>query len=262
MNLSLNNKHAILCGSTDGIGKASALLMAQRGASITLVARNQKKLDQTLSELSTDHGQVHFSLCADFNEPDQLKEKITDHMKVIVDQTNILVNNSGGPHGGALIDAKEDEFREAFERLLICNQIMAKAVVPGMKELGEGRIINIISTSVRQVIPGLGVSNTIRGAVAQWAKTLALELGEFGITVNNVLPGYTATKRLQSLAESKAKSMGVTMEHINEIWKNNTSLKRLGKPEEIASVVAFLASDDSSYINGHDVSVDGGRFGA
>ena len=262
MNLSLNNKHAIFCGSTDGIGKASALLMAQRGASITLVARNQKKLDQTLSELSTDHGQVHFSLCADFNEPDQLKEKITDHMKVIVDQTNILVNNSGGPHGGALIDAKEDEFREAFERLLICNQIMAKAVVPGMKELGEGRIINIISTSVRQVIPGLGVSNTIRGAVAQWAKTLALELGEFGITVNNVLPGYTATKRLQSLAESKAKTMGVTTEHINEIWKNNTSLKRLGKPEEIASVVAFLASDDSSYINGHDVSVDGGRFGA
>ena len=262
MNLSLNNKHAILCGSTDGIGKASALLMAQRGASITLVARNQEKLDQTLSELSTDHGQVHFSLCADFNEPDQLKEKITDHMKVIVDQTNILVNNSGGPHGGALIDAKEDEFREAFERLLICNQIMAKAVVPGMKELGEGRIINIISTSVRQVIPGLGVSNTIRGAVAQWAKTLALELGEFGITVNNVLPGYTATKRLQSLAESKAKSMGVTTEYINEIWKNNTSLRRLGKPEEIASVVAFLASDDSSYINGHDVSVDGGRFGA
>ena len=262
MNLSLNNKHAILCGSTDGIGKASALLMAQRGASITLVARNQKKLDQTLSELSTDHGQVHFSLCADFNQPGQLKEKITDHMKVIVDQTNILVNNSGGPHGGALIDAKEDEFREAFERLLICNQIMAKAVVPGMKELGEGRIINIISTSVRQVIPGLGVSNTIRGAVAQWAKTLALELGEFGITVNNVLPGYTATKRLQSLAESKAKSMGVTTEHINEIWKNNTSLRRLGKPEEIASVVAFLASDDSSYINGHDVSVDGGRFGA
>ena len=262
MNLSLNNKHAILCGSTDGIGKASALLMAQRGASITLVARNQKKLDQTLSELSTDHGQVHFSLCADFNEPDQLKEKITNHMKVIVDQTNILVNNSGGPHGGALIDAKEDEFREAFERLLICNQIMAKAVVPGMKELGEGRIINIISMSVNQVIPGLGVSNTIRGAVAQWAKTLALELGEFGITVNNVLPGYTATNRLQSLAESKAKTMGVTTEYINEIWKNNTSLRRLGKPEEIASVVAFLASDDSSYINGHDVSVDGGRFGA
>ena len=133
MNLSLNDKHAIICGSTDGIGKASALLMAERGASVTLVARNQEKLDQTLSELSTNHGQVHFSLCADFDNPNQLKEKITGYMKVIVGQANILVNNSGGPHGGALIDAEEDEFRLAFERLLICNQIMAKAVVPGMK---------------------------------------------------------------------------------------------------------------------------------
>jgi len=262
MNLSLNNKHAILCGSTDGIGKASALLMAQRGASSNIGCAEPEKVRPNIIRTFNRSWTGHFSLCADFNEPDQLKEKITNHMKVIVDQANILVNNSGGPHGGALIDAKEDEFRVAFERLLICNQIMAKAVVPSMKELGEGRIINIISTSVRQVIPGLGVSNTIRGAVAQWAKTLALELGEFGITVNNVLPGYTATNRLQSLAESKAKTMGVTTEHINEIWKNNTSLKRLGKPEEIASVVAFLASDGSSYINGHDVSVDGGRFGA
>ena len=262
MNLSFNDKHAIICGSTDGIGKASALLMAERGASVTLVARNQEKLDQTLSELSTNHGQVHFSLCADFDNPNQLKEKITGYMKVIVGQANILVNNSGGPHGGALIDAEEDEFRLAFERLLICNQIMAKAVVPGMKELVEGRIINIISTSVRQVIPGLGVSNTIRGAVAQWAKTLALELGEFGITVNNVLPGYTNTARLQSLADLKAKSLGVTPEEINEMWKNNTSMRRLGEPEEVASAVAFLASDAASYINGHDISVDGGRFGA
>ena len=262
MNLSLNNKHAILCGSTDGIGKASALLMAQRGASLKLVARNQKKLDQTLSELSTDHGQVHFSLCADFNDPDQLKEKITNHMKVIVDQVNILVNNSGGPHGGPLIEAKEDEFRIAFERLLICNQIMAQATVLGMKKLGSGRIINIISTSVRQVIPGLGVSNTIRGAVAQWAKTLALELGEFDITVNNILPGYTATARLQELAESKAKSMGKTVEDIRKTWAENTSLKRLGKPEEISSAVAFLASDSAGYISGHNLSIDGGRFGA
>ena len=262
MNLSLQTKHAIICGSTDGIGKASALLMAERGASITLVARNKEKLNQTLSELSTEDGQTHFTLCADFNEPDQLKEKIQNHMNGIVGRADILINNSGGPHGGALIDAEENEFRVAFERLLISNHIMAQAVVPGMKEIGSGRIINIISTSVRQVIPGLGVSNTIRGAVAQWAKTLALELGEFGITVNNILPGYTATTRLQDLAESKAKAMGVTPEDIREAWANNTSLRRLGEPEEIASTAAFLASDAASYINGHDVSVDGGRFGA
>ena len=262
MNLSLKNKHAIVCGSTDGIGKGSALLLAERGASITLVARNNDKLNQTLSELSTQDCQTHFTICADFNQPDQLKEKIIGHMKTLVGHAAILVNNSGGPKGGAIIQAEEDEFRIAFERHLICNQILAQAIVPGMKEKGKGRIINIISTSVRQVIPGLGVSNTIRGAVAQWAKTLALELGQFGITVNNVLPGYTNTARLQSLAESKANSLGVTPEEINEVWIKNTSLRRLGKPEEIASAVAFLASDAASYINGHDVPVDGGRFGA
>ena len=262
MNLSLKNKNAIICGSTDGIGKATALLMAERGASITLVARNNEKLNQTMSELSVNDGQTHFTLCADFNETERLKDAIQNHVKGEIGHADILVNNSGGPHGGSLTDAEEDEFRIAFERLLICNQILAKAVVPGMKENRSGRIINIISMSVNQVIPGLGVSNTIRGAVAQWAKTLALELGEFGITVNNVLPGYTATGRLQDLTESKAKAMGVSREDIRSMWANNTSMRRLGEPEEIASSIAFLASNAASYINGHDVSVDGGRFGA
>ncbi len=262
MDLSLKGNRAIVCGSTDGIGKASALLMAERGASITLVARNKEKLNATLTELSTEHGQNHATVCADFNKPDELKQQIQAHLKESGHIYGILVNNSGGPHGGPLIEAKEDEFRIAFERLLICNQIMAQATVSGMKKLGSGRIINIISTSVRQVIPGLGVSNTIRGAVAQWAKTLALELGEFGITVNNILPGYTATARLQELAESKAESMGKTVEDISKIWADNTSLKRLGKPEEIANAVAFLASDSAGYISGHNLSIDGGRFGA
>ena len=262
MDLSLKGNRAIVCGSTDGIGKASALLMAERGASITLVARNKEKLNATLTELSTEHGQNHATVCADFNKPDELKQQIQAHLKESGHIYGILVNNSGGPHGGPLIEAKEDEFRIAFERLLICNQIMAQATVLGMKQLGSGRIINIISTSVRQVIPGLGVSNTIRGAVAQWAKTLALELGEFGITVNNILPGYTATARLQELAESKAESMGKTVEDISKIWADNTSLKRLGKPEEIANAVAFLASDSAGYISGHNLSIDGGRFGA
>ena len=262
MDLSLKGNRAIVCGSTDGIGKASALLMAERGASITLVARNKEKLNATLTELSIEHGQNHATVCADFNKPDELKQQIQAHLKESGHIYGILVNNSGGPHGGPLIEAKEDEFRIAFERLLICNQIMAQATVSGMKKLGSGRIINIISTSVRQVIPGLGVSNTIRGAVAQWAKTLALELGEFGITVNNILPGYTATARLQELAESKAESMGKTVEDISKIWADNTSLKRLGKPEEIANAVAFLASDSAGYISGHNLSIDGGRFGA
>ena len=212
MKLSLINKHAIVCGSTDGIGKASALLLAKQGCEITLVARNQDKLDNTQSELNTDHNQKHYSVCADFDKSMDLKKKIKMHMRSLGRSVDILVNNSGGPHGGPLIEADEDEFRAAFERLLIGNHIMAKALVPGMKDKGVGRIVNIISTSVKQVIPGLGVSNTIRGSVAQWGKTLALELGEHGICVNNILPGYTATDRLKYLAESKANSLGVDID--------------------------------------------------
>ena len=262
MNLSLINKHAFVCGSTDGIGKASALLIAEHGCEITLIARNQEKLDSTLSELARNNDQNHSTVCADFDDPETLRKKVNSQISTLGKPVDILVNNSGGPHGGALIEAEEDEFRIAFERLLICNHIMAKAVVPGMKEQGKGRIINIISTSVRQVIPGLGVSNTIRGSVAQWGKTLAIELGEYGICVNNILPGYTATARLQDLADSKAESMGVTPDQIQDSWAKNTSLRRLGTPEEIAGTVAFLASDAAGYISGHNLSVDGGRFSA
>ena len=262
MNLSLKHKHAFVCGSTDGIGKASALLMAEYGCEITLIARNQEKLDSTLSELAQNDDQNHSTVCADFDDPGMLKEKVNSQISTLGKPVDILVNNSGGPHGGVLIEAEEDEFRIAFERLLICNHIMAKAVVPGMKGQGSGRIINIISTSVRQVIPGLGVSNTIRGSVAQWGKTLAIELGEYGICVNNILPGYTATARLQDLADSKAETMGVTPDQIRDDWAKNTSLKRLGTPDEIASSVAFLASDAAGYVSGHNLSVDGGRFGA
>ena len=176
-------------------------------------------------ELAQNNGQNHSTVCADFDDPETLKERVNSQISTLGKPVDILVNNSGGPHGGALIEAEEDEFRTAFERLLICNHIMAKAVVPGMKEQGSGRIINIISTSVRQVIPGLGVSNTIRGSVAQWGKTLAIELGEYGICVNNILPGYTATARLQDLADSKAETMGVTSDQIRDDWAKNTSLK-------------------------------------
>ena len=262
MRLSLINKHAIVCGSTDGIGKASALLLAKQGCEITLVARNQDKLDNTQSELNTDHNQKHYSVCADFDNSIDLKNKIKMHLDSLGRSVDVLVNNSGGPHGGPLIEADEDEFRAAFERLLIGNHIMAKAVVPGMKDKGVGRIVNIISTSVKQVIPGLGVSNTIRGSVAQWGKTLALELGEHGICVNNILPGYTATDRLKYLAESKANSLGVDIEDIRNKWAENTSLKRIGNVDEVANTVLFLASDESSYVTGHNFSVDGGRFSA
>jgi len=260
INNMLENKNALVCGSTDGIGKATAILLAERGAEIILIARNKEKLISTISELSINNGQNHRYVCADFDNPSGLKEAVQTQILDYNKPIHILINNSGGPHGGPLIEAEENEFRIAFERLLICNHILAKEVVPQMKEIKYGRIINIISTSVKQVIKGLGVSNTIRGSVAQWAKTLALELGEFGITVNNILPGYTKTNRLNELALKNAKFEGKTVEDVFNGWASNNSIKRLGGVEEIAESVVFLASDSSGFINGHDLVVDGGRF--
>lgn len=260
MNYNLNNKNAIVCGGTDGIGKAIARSLANNGCKIILIARNQNKLDNTIKELNGKN--KHNTLCVDFNNPKELKEKINLLLSSLNISIDILINNSGGPKGGSLIEADEDEFKIAFDRLLICNHILAKAVVPGMISLKSGRIINIISTSVNQVIPGLGVSNTIRGSVSQWAKTLALELGEFGITVNSILPGYTETGRLNELALTKSNNLGVDKKEIFNSWINNTAVKRLGLPEEIAASVTFLASDAAAYINGHNLSIDGGRFGA
>ena len=259
MNFNLNGKRALLCGSTDGIGKATAILMASLGAEIILLARNQEKLKNTLNNLSNKNGQIHSMICADFNNPEKLDEIVNNELNKPV---NILLNNSGGPHGGPLVDSSIDEFRDGFERLLICNQIMVKSVIEGMKKIGNGRIINIISISVNNVIPGLGVSNTIRGAVAQWAKTLALEIGKYGITVNNVLPGYTNTSRLQELANAKSETSGTSVDKIRATWANSSASKRIGEPEEIANAVAFLASEAASFINGIDLTVDGGRSGA
>lgn len=256
MNTNLEGKHAVVCGSTQGIGKASALQLAEMGASVTLVARNEEKLKAVLAELKPND--KHGYLVADFSKPDELARMIKSWSEN--NKTHILLNNTGGPKGGPIRDAGIDEFRSAFEQHLICNHILVQALYPGMKDLGYGRIINVISTSVKQPLDGLGVSNTVRGAVANWSKTMANELGQFNITVNNVLPGATNTVRLQSIAENKAaKSSGLDYDEILENMANLSPMKRIAQPEEIANAVAFLASPAASYINGINVPVDGGR---
>ncbi len=261
MNLDLSGKHALVCGSTQGIGKAAAIELAQLGATVTLVARNESKLQAVRNELPSPNGQSHSFLQADFSSPDGLNKVISDH----VAQGNsyqVLVNNTGGPAGGQAIEADIEAYRIAFNQHLICNQILAQALVPGMKESGYGRIINVISTSVKIPLNGLGVSNTIRGAVANWSKTLANELGIHNITVNNVLPGATNTVRLSSIAENKAAKTGKTPEQVLEVMANQVPMKRVAEPEEVANAIAFLASPAASYINGINVPVDGGRTGS
>ena len=254
MNLELKNKNALVCGSTQGIGKATAILLAEEGANVTLIARNEDKLKAVLAELPNNN-QCHSYLVADFSNPNELK-KILEASYL---QFHILVNNTGGPAGGPIFNAKLEEFDSAFTQHLKCNHVLVQAVVPFMKSQCFGRVVNVISTSVKQPLEGLGVSNTIRGAVASWSKTLANELGEFGITVNNVLPGATGTERLNEIIKNKANKTEKSFDEVAENMKNASPAKRFAKPAEIAAAIVFLTSEKASYINGINVPVDGGR---
>ncbi len=260
MNLDLTGKRAIVCGSTQGIGKASAIELASLGASITLVARDKEKLNSVLKELPTNHKQAHTFLVADFNIPEILKATVEKYAEK--ETVHILINNTGGPPAGLAIDATTDEFIRAFSNHLLCNQILVQALAPGMKKAGYGRIINVISTSVKIPMRGLGVSNTIRGAVASWAKTLATELGPFGITVNNVLPGTAMTGRLESIIKTKADKSKKTFEEIKQEMISEIPAGRIAEASEVAAAVAFLATPAAGYINGINVPVDGGRTGS
>jgi 3-oxoacyl-[acyl-carrier protein] reductase len=260
MNLDLTGKHAIVCGSTQGIGKASAVELALLGACVTLIARNEGKLKTVLKELPAVKGAEHDYIVADFSTPDDLQSKVTDYARTHT--VHILVNNTGGPPAGQAIDARAQEFIQAFSNHLLCNHILVQALVEGMKKANYGRIINVISTSVKIPIRGLGVSNTIRGAVANWSKTLSLELGSFGITVNNVLPGSTMTGRLESIITANAQKAGKTFDEAKQDMIREIPAGRIADAHEVAAAIAFLATPAAGYINGINVPVDGGRTGS
>lgn len=255
----LTGKRALVAGSTQGIGFASAEALASLGASCTLIARNEERLKAAVAKLGAAKGQDHNYLVADFSDPKQVEQVASTFLK---DNTvHILVNNSGGPAAGPASTAEAAQFEAAFQQHLVCNHILATLCMQGMKDAGYGRIINIISTSVKIPLKGLGVSNTIRGAVASWAKTLANELGRDGITVNNVLPGATGTARLESIINNKSGKTGKAVAEVEEEMLEEIPAGRFGKPEEIGSVVAFLATPAAAYVNGVSIPVDGGRTG-
>lgn len=260
MNLNIIGKNALIAGSTQGIGLAIAKELALLGADCTLIARNEEKLKEAVASLDHSQGQRHGYLVADYSD--------YRHVEAVVSQwaadkqIHILINNSGGPAGGPITDAQPEAFLQAFQQHLICNQLVTQALLPGMKAASYGRIINIISTSVKIPLKNLGVSNTIRAAVAGWAKTLSNEVAQYGITVNNVLPGATATARLESIIANKAEKSAGSKEEAAAEMIAEIPMKRFGAPEEIAAMAAFLASPAAGYVTGVSIPVDGGRTGS
>lgn len=258
MNLDLKGKNALVCGSSKGIGRAAAFELAELGANVTLVARSVDKMAAITKEMARVKGQQHDFLAADFTDTADLRKKVRG--LTATKPIHILVNNTGGPPGGPITEAELEEFTQAFTTHLICNHLLAKAVLPGMRKEGYGRIINVISTSVKAPLPGLGVSNTVRGAVGNWAKTLANEVGADGITVNNILPGATNTGRLQEIIEKKATATGKSIEAVTDTMQSSIPLQRFAEPEEIGAAIAFLATPAAGYITGVALAVDGGRL--
>jgi 3-oxoacyl-[acyl-carrier protein] reductase len=260
MDLNLIGKNALVCGSTQGIGKATAIELAALGATVTLLARDEAKLKSAINELPSSQGQKHNYAVADFSFPDQIKmiiNKLTAEKDI-----HILINNTGGPPAGQAIDSKPEDFLSAINAHLICSQILVQACVPGMKKNKYGRIVNIISTSVKIPIKGLGVSNTVRGAMASWSKTLSLELAPFGITVNNILPGSTKTGRIESIIKTRSQKTGKTEDEIRQEMIDEIPAGRMAEASEVANAVAFLAAPAAGYINGVSLPVDGGRTGS
>lgn len=258
MIISLKGKTALVCGGSDGIGKAVATGLAGAGATVYLAARSEDKLKAAVATLPADAGQTHGYLTLDLDEPEAARMQV-EKLLARTGAIHILINNAGGPPAGPITDAENIQFLLAFQRLLLSAQAITQVCYPGMKEAGFGRIINIISTSVKAPLHGLGVSNTVRGAVGNWAKTWANETAAFGITVNNVLPGATETDRLKSIVENKAGKTGRSKDDVADEMKKEVPARRFGKPEEVAAAAIFLASEQAAYITGINIPVDGGR---
>ena len=258
MHLDLTGRHALVCGASHGIGHAAAVALAEAGATVTLLARGADALEAARAALP---GDGHRALAVDLSDTGSLRAAVAAHLAA-AGPVHVLVNNSGGPPGGPAHAADPAAFEAAFRQHLIGSQTLVQAVLPGMRAAGYGRIVNVISTSVKEPIAGLGVSNTVRGAVASWAKTLARELAPDGITVNNVLPGYTATRRLDEIFGDKAKKTGRPRADVEADARAQVPLGRFAEPAEIAAAIVFLASPAASYVNGVNLPVDGGRTGS
>lgn len=258
MDLNLNGKHALVCGASEGIGRAGAHELALLGADVTVLARRAEALQQVVGNLPCSGAQRHGWIAADVSQTEILRTQV--QALAAGKPVQILVNNTGGPPAGPAYGSDVAAFLDAFNKHLVANQVLVQTLLPGMRSAGWGRIVNVISTSVKEPIANLGVSNTVRGAVAGWAKTLSRELAADGITVNNVLPGFTQTSRIAQIVADRARSGGSSEADVIQGMRKLIPVGRFAQPEEIGGVIAFLCSPAAAYINGVSLAVDGGRM--
>lgn len=259
MELSLQGKNALVCGSTQGIGRAIAETFAAAGATVTLLARDPERLEEVRRQLPTPSAQQHGALVADFSDPETVAQAVLNHLETSGRRYHILVHNTGGPPPGKLIEASVDAFHAAFRQHLWTAHLLMQALLPGMRAEDYGRILLILSTSVRQPLDNLGVSNTVRAALASWMKTLSVEVAPWGITVNGILPGSIRTRRLEALWEYQAQHLGSTPEAVAAQALAQIPAGRIGEPSDVAALALFLASPAAGYITGVAIPVDGGR---
>ena len=253
----LKGFRALICGASKGIGRSIAESMAKTGADVIICSRNKDALVEFCDELMGMGAKSAKPLPLDLENTENVEKSIT---KLLNDgPIHILINNVSGPPGGPLLNVELSEFEPAFKRHLHAAHTITRMLVPGMEEAGIGRIVNIISTSVREPIDNIGLSNTLRGAMASWSKSLSRELPAC-ITINNILPGFTDTSRLNSLAKSISEKTGKTIPEIQENWMNQVPIGRLIDPQETALAATFLCLPTSGGIRGVSLAVDGGRM--
>ena len=261
--ITLKGRRAFVGGASQGIGFAIAERLAACGATVTLVSRNAAKLAEAVKKLPTDDGQIHDFLAVDFSDLEKLSAQLVDYQsKTTGLPVSILVLNSGGPTPSTAFNATTPQYKTYFDEAILASQMLAQAFVPDMKRLGYGRILTVLSSTVKQPKVDLGISNTVRAAVANWAKSLSIELGGFGITVNNLLPGLIQTERLQELIDLRAVSSGIPQAKVAAQMAASIPVGRIGAPSDLGNVAAFLASDLAAYINGINVPIDGGFLGS
>jgi len=256
MKINLEGKKALVGASTQGLGKAIALQLASCGASVTLMARNEEKLKATIAELDTNFNQKHNYIVVDFYDFNDFESKTSTYFKQ--NTVDILVNNTNGPEAGGVFEKNTNHYQKAFDLLFKTTCHLTLLAVENMKKNNFGRIINTASLTVKEPLPNLVLSNTIRAAVAIWAKTLAKDVAPFGITVNTILTGLFDTERIQQLNKIQANTKGISLEENLKLMTQEIPAGRLGKPDEFGYLVAFLASNYSSYITGTNIAIDGG----